>query len=99
MIRYKTREAGARKVVFLSLLDFSRVRRYKMHEKQKNIKTEIPTMPQLWKHAAQYYRYQTYVLTAFGAVGILTYMGSSLLSSHSSSSSSASSKVVSKERK
>jgi len=68
-----------------------------MHEKQKNIK--IPTMPQLWKHAAQYYRYQTYVLTAFGAVGILTYMGSSLLSSHSSSSSSASSKVVSKERK
>jgi hypothetical protein len=70
-----------------------------MHEKQKNIKTEIPNMPQLWKHAAQYYRYQTYVLTAFGAVGILTYMGSSLLSSHSSSSSSASSKVVSKERK
>jgi hypothetical protein len=46
-----------------------------MHEKQKNIKTEIPTMPQLWKHAAQYYRYQTYVLTAFGAVGILHVYG------------------------
>ena len=74
-------------------------RRKKMKKTQ-----EIPTMSQLWKHAAQYYKYQTYVLTAFGAVGFLTYVGSSLISSHSHASSSASfssssSRVDSEKRK
>ena len=35
-------------------------------------------MPELWKHAMQYYRYQGYVLSAFIVLGGTVFVGSQL---------------------
>lgn len=41
-------------------------------------KIGIPSMPELWKHAMKYYRYQGYVLSAFIVLGGTVFVGSQL---------------------